>query len=182
MQIQDGPYVLELINEPTFTPGSADNARSYTHELVFAEPGVSTSRHGIVCRVSNRELGSAIILTGGGASGVHASSMIARRRRCYVAVGDHVVCMQIPDFELLWKTKADNATVFGVYFSPDGDGIVVHGELEISMLTVDGERLWSRSGADIFSGEFTVTETHAEVEDWEKRRYRFRLMDGKDSA
>lgn len=182
MQIQDGPYVLELINDPTFTPGSADNARSYAHEYLLTEAGVSTSRHGIVCRAKDRELGSAVILAGGGASGVHASSIIASRRRCYVAVGDHVVCMQIPDLDLLWKTKADDATVFGVYFSPDEEGVVVHGELEISMLTVDGERVWSRSGADIFSGELTVTETHAEVEDWEKRRYRFRLTDGKESA
>lgn len=182
MQIQDGPYALELIDDRTFTPGSADNVRSYAHEYALAEAGVATSRHGIVCRANNRVLGSAVILAQGGASGVHANSMIASRRRCFVAVGDYVVCMRIPDLDLLWKTRADDATVFGVHLSPDGDGIVAHGELEISMLTLDGERVWSRSGADIFSGELIVTETHAEVEDWERRRYRFRLTDGTESS
>jgi hypothetical protein len=182
MQIQDGSYVLELLNEPTFVPGAADNFRSYAHEYVLVDVSIVTSRHGLSCHSNERVLGSAVMLAGGGASGVHPHSMIARRRRCYVAVGDHVLCMQIPDLDLLWKTRADHATVFGIYFSPDGNGLVVHGELDISMLTMEGDLVWSQSGADIFSGEFILTTTHAEVEDWDKRRYRFRLTDGEESA
>ena len=72
-----------------------------------------------MCRSGDKVLGSAIVIAGGGTSGVHSRSMIARRRRCYVAVGDHVLCLQFPEFDLIWKTKADVATVFGIYFLPD---------------------------------------------------------------
>jgi hypothetical protein len=181
MQIEDGPNLLELVNEATFTPRSTDNVRSYNREYVLDVRGGS-SRHGIVCRSMERVLGSAIVIAGGGCSGVHPRSMIARRRRCYIAVGDHVLCLKIPDFELIWKTKADPATVFGLYSLPNEDGLVVHGELEVSRLTMNGDLVWSKSGADIFSGAFTLTETHAEVEDFGNRRYRFRLADGAESA
>jgi hypothetical protein len=108
--------------------------------------------------------------------------MVARGQRCFVAVGDHVLCLSIPDFGLIWRAKADYATVFGIYFLPDENGLVVHGELGISRLTTDGEVVWSRHGADIFSGEFVLSTTHVEVEDFYGRRYRFRLLDGVESA
>jgi hypothetical protein len=39
MQIQDGPYSLEMLNEPTFTPRSTDNVRSYAREHILEKQG-----------------------------------------------------------------------------------------------------------------------------------------------
>jgi hypothetical protein len=41
---------------------------------------------------------------------------------------------------------------FGLHVSPGEEAIVVHGELEISKWTFDGQRLWSFRSADIFTG------------------------------
>lgn len=170
-------YEISIFDEPLFTEGSVDNPRSYAREYVLERGG--WSRHGVLCHATGRLLGSAIITAGGGISGVHERSLIAQRRRCFVAVGDHVICLQLPDLDLLWSIKADSATVFGLHLGPDREDLVVHGELEISRLTRDGSIVWSQSGADVFSESVSVMEDYVEAIDFNGRHYRFRYADGK---
>jgi hypothetical protein len=71
---------------------------------------------------------------------------------------------------VLWPT----ATV-------DENHLIVHGELEISKFTVDGQKVWSFGGRDIFTGTCSVDETGVVVTDFNGQRYRIELERGAGS-
>ncbi|MDD9940764.1 MAG: hypothetical protein OXU20_06860 [Myxococcales bacterium] len=87
-----------------------------------------------------------------------------------------------PTMELVWKAMADSATVFGVHVPPASDGILVHGGLDITRLTLRGDTVWSVSGADIFTGEFSVTGQWVRAHDFEDREYLFDVRTGRAAS
>jgi hypothetical protein len=120
-------------------------------------------------------LSTAVIGAVGGGTGVHETSHIIEKERILSCCSDSIYCLSLPSLDLLWRTKADQATCFGVHaFHSD---YIVHGELEISRLDKDGLVLWQRGGADIFTtlegGLFELTEHYIIVEDWDNRIYKF---------
>ncbi len=173
-----GTYEVELIDEPWYTIGSAANARDYNREYLFCEEHPS-SKHGVICRQGNSNRGSAVLLAGGGATGIHDHSLLALTQHVYVAVGDQVACLELPQLALVWSVEGDGATVFGVHATPRGDALIVHGELLVSRMTLSGEIVWSAGGADIFTGELVVKDNHVHVSDFEDREYRFDLLTGR---
>src|SRR5436190_16245935 len=114
MLFKAGNYALDLIDEPTYTPGSADTIRSYAREYDFtdAESGPS-SRHGLILREDDVVRQSCILLAGGGASGVHEHSIAIVDKTCFLAVGDTLCSLALPSFEFLWHRQVDHATGFG---------------------------------------------------------------------
>src|SRR4051794_24440645 len=107
-------YALELVNEATYTPGSADNVRSYAREYDFTGAAYRpSSRHGLVLREGGIVRRSCILLAGGGASGVHEHSVAVVDDTCFVAVGDTLCSLALPSFDLLWQQQVDHATCFG---------------------------------------------------------------------
>jgi len=51
-----GTYELELIDEPLYGPGSADNVRVYSREYNFTDaPDRPSSRHGLVPRLAKND-------------------------------------------------------------------------------------------------------------------------------
>ena len=119
---------------------------------------------------------SAIIGSIGGGTGIHKSSQIIEEDRILVCCSDSIFCISIPDLDLKWKTKADQATCFEL-FKKDNN-YIVHGEMEISKLDSSGKIIWQKSGADIFTTEkgiddFEITESYIRATDWENRVYKF---------
>jgi hypothetical protein len=172
-------YDLELIDEPTYTPGSADNVRSYAHEYDFTDAAYRpSSRHGLVLRESGVVRQSCILLAGGGASGVHKHSIAIVDSICFVAVGDTLCSLALPLFDLLWRRQADHATCFGVYFSANHYCLISHGELEIARVSLSGEVVWSSGGADIFSEGIKVFPDFVEAVDFNHTFYRMSITDG----
>jgi hypothetical protein len=119
-----------------------------------------------------------VLLTGRGASNVHAHSAFVKDGTCFVAVGPFVCGLGLPSLRLLWQTRADTATCFGIYDAPDYASIISHGELEIARLSYAGELLWTASGRDVFSERFRLHQHHAEAIDFYGTRYRFELGTG----
>ena len=124
-------------------------------------------------------LASRVLLAVGGGSGVHAHSAFVRGDTCFVAVGPFVCALELPTLRLLWHTRADTATCFGVYDAPSYASIISHGEFEIVRLSYSGQLLWSASGRDIFSEGFEIHEHHAEAIDFAGTRYTFELETGR---
>ena len=94
-----------------------------------------------------------------------------------ICCSDSVFCLTIPTLLLQWKTKADFATCFEIFkYKLD---YIVHGEVEISRLSADGDLIWQQSGADIFvtpksnEDDFVVTDDYILATDWDNRKYRF---------
>src|ERR1700722_16936585 len=130
-------YDLDLIDEPTYTPGSADNVHSYAREYDFTEAAYHpSSRHGLILREDGVVRQSCILLAGGGASGVHEHSIAIVDKTCFLAVGDTLCSLVLPSFELLWHRQVDHVTCFGVYFSANHYCLISHGELEIARVNV----------------------------------------------
>jgi hypothetical protein len=179
MHFKARKYDLDLINEPTCTPGSADNVRSYAREYNFTDASSSpSSRHGLVLRDDGVVRQSCILLAGGGASGVHEHSLAIVNNACFLAVGDTLCALALPSFELLWHRQVDHATCFGVYFSANPYCLISHGELEIARVSLSGEVVWSSSGADIFSEGIKVFPDYVEAVDFNQNIYKIDITNG----
>jgi len=171
-------YELELINEPTYTPGSTDKLRPYSREYDFAAAEYPNSRHGLVLREGGIVRQSCILLASGGASGIHEHSAIMVGSTCFVAVGDTLCGLALPSLDLLWHRQVDTATCFGVYFSAKHDCLISHGELEIARVSLSGEILWSLGGADIFSEGCELHSDYVEAIDFNRTVYRIAIATG----
>jgi hypothetical protein len=170
----------ESPDTPRYDAASADNACAPEQEHFFGDEGYRpSSRHWIVVRHGDVVLASHVLLAGGGSSGVHEHSAFVREDTCFVAVGPFVCALELPTLRVLWHTRADTATCFGVYDAPEYGSIISHGELEIARLSYSGQLLWSGCGRDIFSEGFELHEHHAEAIDFEGTRHRFDLETGR---
>ncbi|WP_211300824.1 PQQ-binding-like beta-propeller repeat protein [Spirosoma oryzae] len=88
------------------------------------------------------------IAASGGNTSINEHSYVLFEEGLAVCCGDSVFCLAVPDLTLLWQTKADTITCFGV-FAHEND-LIVHGELSISRLTKEGAIIWQFSASDIF--------------------------------
>jgi len=169
---------LSLVDEPTYTFGSQDNANTYRAELNLAKESRPTSIHGLF--LDGRP--HLVIGAAGGCSGVHAHSLAVVAGRAYFAVGDQIVCLRSDTLEVLWSLRVDDATCFGIHFSEEHQALISHGELSITRLTPDGQIAWQVYGADIFSGDFSLRPDAVLATDFEGRVYHFAYADGRDDA
>ena len=179
MRWRHGDITVEMIDEPAYSVGSPDNVRPYEHEYILGPASVLGSRHGVVCLLRDQPVGSALIAGSGGGTGVHAHSLALLDDCCCAAVANRVVCMGLPQLALRWQVEGDQATCFGLHPTRDRASLVVHGELEISRLTLDGQKIWSCSGRDIFSGELKVDEKVVHAVDFNGATYAISLDDGR---
>jgi hypothetical protein len=174
-----GSFNLTLLDEPTYTAGSADNVRSYDRLYCFAREYQPSSRHGLICRKPDGTEHSCVLLAAGGATGVHEHSAVGFNDCCFVAVGDMVCSLSLPVLDLKWATKVDAVTCFGVYYSQKHNCLLAHGELEIARLNLRGDIAWSASGMDIFSEGFRVVGDHVQVIDFYHQHYRIDIATGR---
>jgi hypothetical protein len=170
-------FVIEVVDDRTYTFGSSDNVRRYQREELLGPRHSLRSRHAVSCRRDNEVLASAIIGAGGGPSGVHERTLAVLPDACLVAVGSFIVCLEVPHLRLRWSREVDEATCFGIHLAADGS-IISHGELEISRLTSAGELIWKASGRDIFTGSLSVDTSMVRAEDFNGDEYTFDLRTG----
>ncbi len=172
-------FKVTLLDEPTYSAGSADNVRRYEREYCLAMEHRASSKHGLICQSAGGALHSCILLAGGGATGVHSHSSIIVNDACFVAVGDMLCALSLPTLDLEWATKVDAATCFGVYYSDEHECLLSHGELEICRLTLSGEVVWSTGGKDIFSEGIRVTRDYVEAIDFNQNLYWIDIVSGR---
>ena len=179
MLIPHGEYLLRIVNDPNYTLRSVDNLRNYERVSCLGEGGsYLSSGHAVVVERDEEEIASHLLVADGGASGVHPHCALVHNRRVYLAVGRWICALEIPTLELVWKTQVDWATCFGVYISEKHECLISHGELQIARLEWDGEIRWQSSGADIFTGAFSLRADEVEAEDFYGQRYRFSIQNG----
>jgi hypothetical protein len=179
VELDSGSFVLTLFDDPTYTPGSADNIRQYDREYCLVEGYRAVSQYGVLCRNKEVRTHSCILLAGGGASRVHDHSAVILKGTCFVGVGDMLCCLSLPRLELTWAIKVDTATCFGVYYLPQEDCLLSRGELEIARVDLSGQLVWSASGKDIFSEGFRIFGDHVEAIDFNHEVYRIDIASGR---
>jgi hypothetical protein len=151
LSLRHGPLDIRIVNEPTYTFGSADNTRRYRREIDLSG-GYWPSIHGVLID----DVPLAVVGVAGGATTVHSHSAVVISNQLYLAVGDRVACFSLESFELEWSIEADVAACFGLHFSTEREALICHGEVEISRLSEDGRILWRSGGRDIFTGPFDL--------------------------
>jgi hypothetical protein len=179
VELTCGNLALTLRDDPTYTAGSADNVEQYDREYCFVKEYRPVSKYGLVCRELERATRSCILLAGGGASRVNEHSAVIVNRSCFVGVGDMLCSLSLPSLDLRWATKVDSATCFGVYYSPQHECLLSHGELEVARVSVSGEIVWSAIGKDIFSEGFQIAGDYIEAIDFNHEVYRIDIATGR---
>ncbi len=150
---------------------------NYYEKIHFMEYDyVFPTKIGLKTYESSKIISSAIIGSVGGGTGIHKNSQIIENERIIVCCSDSVFCLSIPDLNLIWKTQADRASCFEIFKFKKS--YIIHGEMEISRLNLNGEIMWQKSGADIFTNEkgtdnFEITESYIKATDWGNRIYKF---------
>ena len=181
MRTAIGNYEIEIQKDDTYSVNSADNQFDYKNIYFTPSDFILPTKIGLKIFENEELISSAIIGSIGGGTGIHDKSQIIEIDKLIICCSDSVFCLSIPDLNLLWKTQADLATCFEIYKLQDS--FIVHGEMEITKLDLNGKILWQNGGADIFTTEkgvddFEITDSFIRATDWENRTYKF-SFDGK---
>ena len=183
MEMSFGPLLLTFSNDPTYRVGSADNLRHYDHVYQLSkEKYVPNTKLGIDCRAEQGIRHSCLFLAAAGATGIHEHSAVVSRGKCFFAVGDMLCALSLPELQLVWATKVDSATCFGVHYSPKNDFLISHGEMEIARVDFEGRILWTAGGRDIFTGSFRLDDKYVHVADFNDLLYRIDIETGKQDS
>jgi len=110
----------------------------------------------------------------GGGTRVSETSFVYETEKLVICCCDAIFCLSIPELTLKWNTQADMATCFQI-FKYHSD-YIIHGEMEVSRVSPNGQIVWSQGGADIFltldsKQDFRITDEGIFVTDFEYRKY-----------
>jgi hypothetical protein len=109
---------------------------------------------------------------------VHDQMAVCLGDRLALIAQPDVLCIAPMTGGVIWRYAGDGASLFGLYHTPDGSALILHGELEIVRLTRDGMVVWRSSGRDIFTGPFRVSESGIEATDFDGAIYTIALDTG----
>jgi hypothetical protein len=173
MTVNYKEFTVDIIDDSTFSRGSTDNV--FTYDKVYVEgTEQQTSKHGIRVFKDDRIVSSAILCGTGGSTGIFDDSFIVTGNTLLICCGDNVFSLKLPALTLDWKKKFDLITCFAIY--PYKDDFIVHGELEVKKIDLNGNIKWSFSARDIFvtqDGNKAVKFLGDKIEltDWENNKY-----------
>jgi hypothetical protein len=174
MIIKFKEYRVYIADEPGFRPGSADNPFKY--ERVYYDDGKyqPTSKHGIKVTRDGRSITSAIICETGGATGIHDNAFMVSGDNLVICCSDTVYSLKLPELTINWKKEFDSATCYSVY--PFKDDFIIHGELEIKRVDMNGNVKWNFSAGDIFATQdgteaMKIVGDRIEITDWNGNKY-----------
>src|SRR5687768_14834786 len=176
MKIRTDELEIEIVNEPAYNFGSADNARSYPFTW-NRDPTESTMpAYGVLLD------GEPLAVFGDWecVAKAHEHSALLLNGLLYIAVAGRIFCLQPKPFELRWVLRADSGACFGVHYHQPSGALIAHGELEITRFNESGDILWQSSGRDIFTGELKLEELSVLAVDFNGDVHRFRYSDGQD--
>jgi hypothetical protein len=180
LRLHHREFELVIENVPQYGAAEGESARRFEREVQLdASTNIyTTSKHSVTTLRSGEQIASVILLAGGGASGIHEHSALVLDDDLLLAVGPYIVRLVIPSLDTKWIAETDDATCFGVFYSPKHRLILSHGELDIAALRPDGTMVWSAGGADIFTNGFTFDDNMIYARDFSDRDYTFDIATG----
>ena len=173
---------IEVLDEPTYKFGSADNNFNYSkHYFGDGAKEYPTSKHGIKIYQDNQIIDSCIIIGSGGATGIYQNSSLFDNNQLLICCCDTIFCLPLPDLELKWKTQADQATCFEIF--KNQEDYIIHGEIQVTKLDKNGNIKWEFGGSDIFVSidndeDFKIEHDGILLTDFAKTKYKIDF-DGK---
>ena len=174
-------HIIKFFDETNYSSSSTDNIKYYNKAYISGDNNSPISQIGVNLYDDTDLIASCLIASDGGVTGINENSMLISYGGIVVCCGNAVFKLTIPDLGLEWKTVADSASCFGIYYL-DQD-YVVQGELEITRLDKTGKIIWKHSGGDIWTTEngiddFAVYDDYILATDWAYNRHKLDF-DGK---
>jgi len=170
-----GEYTIGLRNDHEYNTESNDNL--YRYSRIYDDPekryrpntqyGIKTIADGVV-------VADCLISGCAGATGLHRHSALLEDDKLLVCCSDSLLCLKIPDLDLLWRVKGDYITCFEIR-KLEND-YIIHGEMSVSRIDPHGNIVWEFIGADVFvsDGHFSPFEIEKDrilLCDWSGRKY-----------
>ena len=180
MELQINNYRLTLKQAPPHSINSADNMNSYDRVHILGDNAYLTNNYTVSCVGGDNILRTCLVQSCGGVSAVHEHSALTHDGRCFIAIGPYIIGIDIPSFDLVWTTRADDATCFGIHFSQEHNCLISHGELMIARATLDGTLVWRTCGEDIFTNDCQLDGDVIRVTDFNNRKYSFDINNGRE--
>lgn len=176
----DGALEVELWPDDGYVDAPEGVRRRYGREVVLGSHlGQAT---GVEARVDGRPAASAVLVFDQGCPAISEGHAVLSDGALFVAMRDHAVALAVPSLETRWMTYVDDACVFGLMEIGGADALLLHGEMWITRLGLDGRVQWQRGGADIFTGGCRIDGGAVVAVDWNGTEYRWRLEDGEEVA
>ena len=178
MKVSYQDYTIDIMDDSNYTLNSSDNIVSYNMEyfdgMTNTDRVYPTSKHGIRINGNGEELASAIICEIGGATTIHDKSAVVTKDSLLICCCDKVYCLSIPRLEIKWKKRLDPATCFAIY--PFKGDFIIHGELLVTRIDIDGYAKWNFGARDIFvtpdgMDSFNLINDKIKLRDWEGYEY-----------
>jgi hypothetical protein len=173
--VKCGPNAISLEDVDKFDVINADRTLQVydSGNVVKYQPNTS-----VLITAEGTTQTSLLVLAYDAPSRIHEHSAACARNTLVAIVGSFTICLT-PDLQtVLWQRRCDIASCLGIYALPGEQELIVHGELTITKLTVDGEIVWQTAGRDTFTGPFSLTSTAAFATDFYGTRYMIGLPEG----
>lgn len=167
--------LIKVFEENDYDINSSDNWYSYSRVFLNTNEYRPSSQIGIQVYDDDKLLSDCIIGAEGGGMRINPNSTLISYGGIVVCCSNTVFKLSLTDLNLEWKTKADDATCFGVHYLDED--YIVHGELEISRIDKEGKIVWNKSGKDIWRTEeaiddFAVYDDYILATDMTYNRYK----------
>lgn len=170
LTLEEGALRVVLWRDPDYVPGSAAG------EVALSPHREDATR--VEALMDGRAVASVVLLCEAGCPAITDGRALLRDGMLIACVRDHVVCLGLPSLDVRWMTDVDDACVFALMEIDGADALLVHGELDITRIGVDGRIQWRRGGGDIFTGGCWIDGDAVVAVDWVGAEYRWRLEDG----
>ncbi len=171
---EDNSIINSMFKKNTYERVFVSDEKSSMYSSLFGLKYISPL---LAIRVfeNEKEISNCLLAPSHSSVFIGDKSVLIEGDKLVLCWGDTVFCLSVPDLELIWKTRADQATCFDIY-KLDED-YLIHGELNISRISKDGKLLWEFGARDIFVSDngkdiFELHSDHILVSDFENTVYK----------
>lgn len=170
-------YQIEILDDNNYSQNSTDNINHY--DLIYSwsksrEEFSASCAHSINIYRNNTKIKNAILLGFKGDTSIHNNSYIIKDNSILICCSNNIYSLHIPTLSCNWKNSFDIITCFAIHEFKNN--FIIHGELEISCIDINGNKQWSFYSNDIFvrpdgKEAIKIKKDSIEITDWNLKSF-----------
>ena len=166
-------YTIQIFEEDNYHLKAEDNKYNYNNSI-FIKTDYNQSHIGIRAFQYGEEINSCVLFGNGLGGLVFEDSLLVHENQIIICCSNYLCAISLDTFELKWKSEVDPDSAWHIYQLEDD--YLVHGELQISRITKDGDIKWQFRGDDIFfslegTEECKIENDSILLTDFEEKKY-----------
>lgn len=108
---------IEIFDELAYSPGSMDNIRKYPKAYLIPDHFEANAKFGVICSDLDGIIQNSVFITATRYDKPYENSALIQGGVLYLAIGNQVYNLSLPDLNLFWYQEVDPGSCFGIYFS-----------------------------------------------------------------